>query len=75
MILDNENVKYFPQAGDECQFKSLGSYYAEDFVWCKYHGKLVNGEGLIVEYVKATPDITVVDAFDPELTEFRRSST
>ncbi len=60
-----------PGVGVECEFKSPGSHFAENFVWCKYHGTLVNGEGLIIEHLKTHPTLTCVDSYDPALTTFR----
>ena len=63
---------YFPDVGDECLFRSEGSLYTEEFVWCKFHGKLINNEGLIIEFIKTSPPLTCVDSFDPETTYFKR---
>lgn len=65
------NNKFFPKPGEECLFRSEGYTWAKDFVWCKYHGKLINNEGLIIELVKTSPPLTCVDSFDPKRTEFK----
>ena len=63
-----------PKVGVECEFSSVGHH--EGFVWGKYHGKLVNGEGLIIEFrSNSNSDATIVTSFNPDVTEFRPAQT
>lgn len=58
-----------PPVGAECEFSSVGHH--DGFIWCKYHGYLVDGKGLIIEYHKSSKILTCVAGFDPKLTTFR----
>jgi hypothetical protein len=63
-----------PPAGTECEFSSDGHH--QGFVWCKFHGKIINNEGLIIEFISPTNrKCTIVDSFDPRLTKFRPLQT
>jgi len=63
-----------PPVGAVCEFSSNGHH--NGFVWCKFHGKIINNEGLIIEFVSPTNrKFTIVDSFDPQFTKFRPIQT